>query len=161
MWPTFVPKTHLSRAAIQFLLGWQGPDGLMPASPCWGPWFWPLSAGPVPPLTRQLLFFCSATFYLKMNGKDYTFEGQSRENAHSSVFQAAGSVRLRKVLSQRDSAEGHGARVAATEQARRAESGLPVLLHTQAQGWVAGLSARAGGLGRLPEGAPPAFRGCP
>lgn len=80
-----------------------------------------------------------------------TFEGQSRENAYSSVFQAAGSVLLQKVLSQRDPARVTARGLALQEQAPRMESSLLVLFCTQARG--GGLSPPAqGALGRLPEG---------
>ena len=157
MWSTFVPKTHLSRAAIQFLLGWQGPGWLMPASPCWGPGFWPLSAGPVPPLTRQSVFFCSATFYLKMNGNELYLR---RPEPGECTFQRIPGGRqhsFRKVLSQRDSAEGHGYRNRSGAQSSACPS---CSTRRPGGGWRASLRP-CRGPGRLPEGAPPAFRGCP
>lgn len=90
----------------------------------------------------------------------YTFKGQSRENAYSSVFQAAGSVLLQKVLSQRDLARVTAPGLVLQEQAQCTESGLLVLLRTQARG-RGSLSACAGGPGTPSGGAPPAFRGCP
>ena len=81
----------------------------------------------------------------------HTFEGQSRENAYSSVFQAAGSVLLTKVLSQRDPARITARGLVLQEQSQRTESSLLVLFRTQARG--RGLSPPAqGALGRLPEG---------
>ena len=89
----------------------------------------------------------------------YTFKGQSREKAYSSIFQATGSVLLQKVLSQRDSARVTAPGLALREQAQCTESGLLVLLHTQA--WGRGsLSACAGAWDASRRG-PSCIRGCP
>lgn len=64
----------------------------------------------------------------------HTFEGQSRENAYSSLFQAAGSVLLTKVLSQRDPARITARGLVLQEQSQRTESSLLVLFRTQARG---------------------------
>ena len=38
------------------------------------------------------VILCSATFYLYMNGKVFTFKGQSLENGLSCLFQAVGNI---------------------------------------------------------------------
>ena len=41
---------------------------------------------------KTKVILCSATFYLYVNGKCYTFKGQSLENGLPCIFQAIGST---------------------------------------------------------------------